>query len=248
MGSERRSVAVAGRGHEALAGVGRIRVLQALRAAGPNASVNDIATPVGLHPNTVRWHLDRLVQAGLATRASAVPNKPGRPPIHFTATPKSRVGGADAADEDGYRLLARILASYLATVADAGAAAAAGESYGRVAVGELPREASDGATATGRVVRLLDDMGFEPEPDPERQLIRLHACPFREVAEAHPEVVCETHLGLMRGAFAALGAPVQTSRIEPFTADGSCLAYLTTAAPAARPTRHDAQWSQHEQR
>jgi predicted ArsR family transcriptional regulator len=80
-------------------------VLQALRTAGPDASVNDIATRVGLHPNTVRWHLDRLVQAGLATRASAVPNKPGRPPIHFTAAPKASVGGADAADQDGYRAL-----------------------------------------------------------------------------------------------------------------------------------------------
>jgi predicted ArsR family transcriptional regulator len=27
-------------------------------------------------------------------------------------------------------------------------------------------------------------------------------CPFREIAEARPDVVCSIHLGLMRGALA----------------------------------------------
>ena len=39
-----------------------------LQAARGPLAVNDIATRVGLHPNTARFHLDRLVEQGLAER------------------------------------------------------------------------------------------------------------------------------------------------------------------------------------
>ncbi len=46
---------------------------------------------------------------------------------------------------------------------------------------------------------MLDDLGFAPRLGPAPDEIELHRCPFREVAEAHPEVACALHLGLMRG-------------------------------------------------
>ena len=50
-------------------GRSRAHVLDLLRAAGSTAGVQEIADRAGLHPNTARFHLDALVDAGLAARA-----------------------------------------------------------------------------------------------------------------------------------------------------------------------------------
>jgi DNA-binding MarR family transcriptional regulator len=46
----------------------RARGLALLRAAGSPLGVHEVAGHTGLHPNTARFHLDGLVEAGLATR------------------------------------------------------------------------------------------------------------------------------------------------------------------------------------
>ena len=49
-------------------GESRARVLDLLRASGGPLRAQDVAGQAGLHPNTARFHLDALVEAGLATR------------------------------------------------------------------------------------------------------------------------------------------------------------------------------------
>ena len=56
--------------------------------------------------------------------------------------------------------------------------------------------------------RLLDRLGFDPEPvDDERRAttVAFTRCPFRELAEANPELVCGLHRGLIEGFVAAAG-------------------------------------------
>ena len=95
-----------------------------------------------------------------------------------------------------------------------------------------------------RLLRILDDIGFAPEPAAEEpRQIRIPHCPFREVAEGHREVVCAIHLGLMRGALAEMGAPVTADRLVPFVEPSLCVAHLAPVhrtpdaapAPPARP-------------
>src|SRR6185437_10767736 len=68
------------------------------------------------------------------------------------------------------------------------------------------------------------------------RIIRLHACPVRDLARAHPEVACGVHLGLLHGlltkAEAADSRPdtqhlAMSSRLEPFVEPELCLARVS---------------------
>ena len=49
------------------------------------------------------------------------------------------------------------------------------------------------------MTNLLDEIGFQPELTPDGTAILLHHCPFHELARDRPEIVCNIHLGLLRG-------------------------------------------------
>jgi predicted ArsR family transcriptional regulator len=209
--------------HRVLAGVSRSRLLTVLGRSARPMGVRELAEAVGLHPNTVRQHLDQLVEAGLAVRDTAPPVGRGRPALRYAAGP-----GSDEPDQQAYRALAGVLAEQLARLPDAaGSALTAGERWGRA----LAHEATDTAPATnaiGRLVAVLDAAGFAPQaPVAEGQpIIRLRRCPFGTLARDHGEVVCGVHLGLMRGVLRELDAPFDALRLEPFVGPSLCLAYL----------------------
>ncbi len=218
------------RGHRALAGESRVRVLEALRGNG-FATVPDLAEAVGLAPNTVRLHLEQLVEAGLVTRERAEPSGRGRPRQLYTAVPDADVS------EGAYRELARLLADTLAAVGSAAepAAVATGRTWGAelVAQGPAGTAADDGPS---QVVALMDDLGFEPRLTDGGSAVEMHHCPFRQVAQQHSDVVCALHLGLMQGALGQLGSPVRATRLQPFVTPRTCLAHLGAGPPADRVT------------
>lgn len=208
--------------HRVLGGISRARLLGELRRAGAPLGIRELAVTVGLHPNTVREHLDRLVAAGLVTRETSAPAGRGRPGLRYAAEP----GGTEE-DPSAYRMLARVLATALADRDDGVVAAmGAGERWGARAAGALG-PVDDPAMATRSLVELLDDLGFAPEPDPAGgSSVLLHQCPFGALAHERGDVVCGVHLGLMRGALRELGAPLDAVVLEPFVAPGLCRARL----------------------
>ena len=210
--------------HKALADTSRFRILEELRAAGP-LDARELGRRLGLHPNTIRSHVDQLERARLVRSLTAAPHGRGRPRALFEAVPASATG-----QESGYRLLAQILASYLSSTEDPAALA---ESAGRAWGGYLaekpaPFTAVSGEEATRKVVALFEELGFKPEAagDAERPRVLLHRCPFREVAESNPEVACSVHLGMLRGALAEMGAPLAATSLEPFVEPALCVAQL----------------------
>ena len=219
--------------HRVLAGVSRVQVLEVLRAQTAPLAVVVVADRVGLHPNTVRLHLDQLVEAGLVAREPEPRDRPGRPRLVYVATPST--GGPDGGDHegagrDGYRLLAEILASHLEGTTSHGAAeaTAAGRSWGRMVSAEPTSTPVSARQATDHLVQLLDELGFAPRTTGPTDPIELHRCPFRQVAEKHSPVVCGVHLGLMQGALDELASPVRATGLEPFVTPGLCLAHLST--------------------
>lgn len=222
--------------HRVLADASRVAVLEALRRSDRPLPVSELAEAVGLHPNTVRAHLALLTEHGFAHGHTEVRSRPGRPRLLYTAVPRQRDRRRDGGD---YRMLAAALATHLA--GSGGQAEAAGREYGRLLVRATPGGSGSGRAdsgraarsagardATGEVVRMLDDAGFDPRLDGDRILLR--SCPFRELAEADPTVVCGVHRGLMQGAFAELGAPVEVDRLEPFVRPRLCVATLRRRA------------------
>jgi predicted ArsR family transcriptional regulator len=209
-------------------GQSRARVLDLLRAAGSPAGVRDIADQAGLHPNTARFHLDALVDAGLAARAPKERTTPGRPSMAYRA-----VAGGETMGRRRYRLLAEMLTSLIAGMLPkpGEAAGEAGREWGRyLTEPPPPYQRLDAGEAVERLTATMAEIGFAPEAvtDGTQYQLRLRQCPFREVAENHQDVVCQLHLGLMQGALAQMRAPVTADRLQPFAEPSLCIAYLAT--------------------
>ncbi len=209
-------------------GRSRADVLDMLRAADNPLGVRDVAQQTGLHPNTARFHLEALVEAGLAERETEDRETPGRPRIRYRAA----AGGP--AGRRRYRLLAEMLTSLIAgTMPEPGKAAeAAGREWGAYLTEQPPPyQKLTAEQAAGKLTAIMDELGFSPQPE-ERDAageyrLRLLHCPFREVAQHHQDVICALHLGLMRGALARMRAPVAAGRLDPFVDTSLCVAHLS---------------------
>lgn len=201
----------------------RREVLRVLRASGDPMSIIGIADVLGVHPNTVRFHLDGLLGDGQVERVEQGRTGPGRPALMFRAVRQMDRGGARR-----YQLLAEILLAAIGAEKDSSARAlAAGRAWGQ-RLESAPGDAASSETAVGHLVDLLDRLGFAPERrrlDGEQQ-IGLRHCPFLELAESRTSIVCPVHLGLMQGALHTWGAPVAVERLEAFVEPDLCVAHL----------------------
>jgi predicted ArsR family transcriptional regulator len=216
---------------------GRQRVLQALRRADRALGVQEVADLVGLHYNSVRYHLDRLVEEGAATRVAERRPRRGRPRHTYAVTAEPGAHG----DRRDYQLLAEILAGAMAAGPDPTATAiSAGQRWGRYLAPEpRPFQQTDEAAALAEVVRIMGAVGFAPElpegdPEAAEHELALHHCPFLEVAGEHPEIVCSVHLGLIRGALEGLRAPVAATGLTPWARPSTCVATIGRARAQAR--------------
>jgi predicted ArsR family transcriptional regulator len=210
-------------------GESRARVLDLLLAARGPLGVQDVAGRAGLHANTARFHLDGLVDSGLATREPQPRDTPGRPSMVYRAT-----GGDGPVGQRRYRLLAEMLASMIAGMVPRPQAAAieAGREWGRFLTEQPPPYQGLAAEqAVAKLATALEEIGFAPEVVAENEgyRLRLRQCPFREVAEQHQDVVCAMHLGLLRGVLEQSRAPVRADNLQPFAEPGSCIARLAVA-------------------
>ncbi|MGW9396197.1 helix-turn-helix transcriptional regulator [Streptomyces sp. NPDC055642] len=229
----------------------RAAVLRLLREADAPLSAADIAERVGVHVNTARFHLDALVADGQAVRATAPREEPGRPKVVYSAVATEGPDGSRS-----FRLLSDILLGVVSSAVDDPVAAAtrAGHAWGAYLTdAPAPTERIGAQEAERRLVATLEAVGFAPEAETEAgtgadpgadsdtgtgsgadedppgsagRRLRLHHCPFREVAERRPDIVCAIHLGLMRGTVETLRAPLTAESLEPFVTPHVCVATL----------------------
>ena len=213
--------------HRALADESRRRVVEELRAARRGLDAQALALRLGLHPNTVRWHLGVLRDAGLVEVRRAERTTPGRPRSLYSLRP-----GASKPESDELRLLAAILTSLIASEENVSAKAErAGVTWGRyLAPRRAPLARPSDEQATNDVVAMLDDQGFAPEVDEDG--IALRRCPYYDLAEQHPQVVCAVHRGLIAGALEELGSGLDVE-LEPFVRADLCRVQLRPRARAA---------------
>ena len=212
--------------HRALADAHRARIVDELDRHPGGLDVARLARMLGVHENTVRWHLGVLADAGLVTSRRAERGAPGRPRILYTLREDAENGvGAD------YRLLATIATGIVSELRDAEARSfAAGRAWGGYLVQRPhPGARLSEADAIQRVVDFLAGEGFRPEA--EARQIHMHRCPFREVIESGGSAVCAVHKGLIAGALEALGSDLEVARLDVFVEPGRCTAYL---APGPR--------------
>ncbi|KAB1990085.1 helix-turn-helix transcriptional regulator [Streptomyces triticiradicis] len=205
-------------------------VLQHLRGQAAPVTATTLAHVCALHTNTVREHLDALVDDDLVVRERSAPAGRGRPAWRYRARPPQ----ASPARE--YAGLAAVLAAQIArSSTDPRAdALAAGEDWGRVlTAGQEPT--ADPEEARKRLLHLLGEIGFAPEADARTRRVRLRRCPFVETAREHPGVICGVHEGLARAALGALGETPQDVELLPFAEPDACRLHLDTGTGPTGP-------------
>lgn len=183
----------------------RAALYRELATSTRSLSAGELAERLGLHANTVRTHLERMRDAGVVEVESVHRGTVGRPQHVYSLCATSP---GLAFDPPAHALLAGLLAG-LAESSGAAAddAIAVGRSWGR--------DSAHRARTRSCVRALTDEMtrlGFDPDGaqadsgarDGEVSLAFLH-CPFRELAEAYPELVCNLHRGICEGIIDAVG-------------------------------------------
>lgn len=217
-------------------------VLKMLRDSSEPRTIVDLAAELGVHANTVRFHLDSLATAGRVERIVGVKVGRGRPPTKYRAMP-----GMDPAGPTNYQLLATVLTSQFATSSPNPArdAQSLGQAWSETLF-SLPARRANGARSPSRsrvgdirrVTDKLDELGFAPERVEARSTeIRLRHCPFLDLVPANADVVCSLHLGLMQGAFQALNSSVTVAGLDAFVEPDLCVARLATTGAAGGGSR-----------
>jgi predicted ArsR family transcriptional regulator len=162
-------------------------------------STAEVATSLGLHVNTVRPHLERMRDVGLLEVHADARGGVGRPQNRYALVPDApSLGLEPPLFPLATRLLLRLAAEAGATAEDA---VEIGREQGQADGhrGQLP--------CVQAVVDRLATLGFDPAvvPTEDGVTVAFTHCPFRDLAEAHPELVCSLHRGLVEGLVREVG-------------------------------------------
>lgn len=179
----------------------RFAIYQELAQAPAPCSAAELAERLALHPNTVRPHLDRMKEAGLVEVEPIHRGTVGRPQLRYSLAPGAPGLGLEP---PAHTILAGLLAALCEQLGGDGLDAAnLGRRWGTEAGGR--RQSGRGCLAA--LVAELDRLGFDPveselssgEEGTRRVRVDFLHCPFRELAEAYPELVCNLHRGVVEG-------------------------------------------------
>lgn len=210
----------------------RREVLRLLRSSPAPMSIVAIAEELGVHPNTVRFHLDSLVGDGQVEQVEPGRKGPGRPALMFQAVRQMDRGGTRH-----YRMLAEILTMALATERNPRAKAMAAGASG----GERWRQARNRRRA--RHERRRGDR--PPGRRARRPGVRAGAPDVQRGAPGRPAALPVPGAGRNpefrrlphppradAGALETWAAPVSVDRLDAFVEPDLCLAHLTPVGAA----------------
>ncbi|WP_432558373.1 helix-turn-helix transcriptional regulator [Granulicoccus sp. GXG6511] len=183
----------------------RAAVLAYLVELGQPVTVQSVSQSSGQHPNTVREHLEALVDMGFVSREALPPEGRGRPAIAYTV----RAESSPLRSTREYAALVDALVEQLK-------ATSRNLEADSLAVGE--RWAAD-VKSGEPLIEVLQRMGFEPVQESPHSLL-LETCPVLAAAHHNPDAVCTMHQGFLRAI------SDQDVELEPFV-NGGCRLHLT---------------------
>jgi predicted ArsR family transcriptional regulator len=177
--------------------------LELARSPRPLATA-DISESLGLHPNTVRPHMERMREAGLLDVEVGGRGDVGRPQHRYSIAQNAPSLGLEPPTMP---VLARMV---LAMAARLQASADDAEAVGRVEGASRAQPYQQAPSTLEALVSDLDRLGFDPlvtdsPEDPDAAVIAFAHCPFADLAEQHPDLVCGLHRGLVAGFVAEMG-------------------------------------------
>lgn len=173
---------------------------------GP-VSREQAADAAGISRTLAAYHLDKLAEAGLLDTDYARPEGRGGPGAGRPAKRYSR-GRREVAvslPPRNYSVLAEILAA---------AVAEDGSDTVRTAVSTAARKAGRSVAAGPDLAAALRACGYEPAGTSDGD-IELRNCPFHQLQQRYPELVCHLNLDFVQGLLEAAGASPQRAELAP---------------------------------
>lgn len=201
-------------------------VLDTLQDFPAGARAVELAETLNMHVNTVRGHLDELVEQRAVQVLRSPAQGRGRPSLIFQV----RVPNTTAVANE-YISLVEVLAAAL-------------EEKGGDVAGDIGRAWAEKMSAdtrptpetidaaVGRLYVLLRDIGFDPElptpterrDSPDEAVLPLHSCPFIGADGAAPsKFICEVHAGFLR---ANVSENLHLT-LTPLSAERQCRVHLS---------------------
>lgn len=210
----------------------RARLFQALSALRRMASTAELASTLGLHPNGVRTHLERLSAAGLVTRTREARPR-GRPRDGWSVAPNARPGGE--APEAYCEFAGWLAAAFTCEPDELERVERTGRRVGRDLLDEQPATPLPQALASAFAA-----LGFAPRPEPTDRphavALCLGNCPYRDVARVRPEIACTLHRGIAHGLLDRLDPGAALTRFEPRDPDrAGCVVEVVAIPGGAMP-------------
>lgn len=210
----------------------RLRILQLLQNNG-NATVEGLATGIGLAPATIRRHLD-ILQRDRLVGFNEVRKKTGRPEYSFYLTED----GQESLPKDYDRLLTMVVDEIGTLTAEDTKGNDGSQILHKVFKGLSKKTANENLAPTEQtfenrmtsLVNLMDSQDFSPvlKVDGEAVELSLMNCPFRSVAMKNPSI-CSYDFHLI-----ATMLDVDVSRIESIRdGSGGCKYRISASAEQA---------------
>lgn len=165
-------------------------------------TTSEIAETIGLHPNTVRPHLERMRDAGLIAVEVGGRGEIGRPQHRYSVASDAPSLGLEPPVMPVLARMVLAMAERLGASPDDAAAVGRDEGVRRAApYGTAP-------STLEAVVSDLDRLGFDPvvsDGDDDDAVVAFANCPFGDLAQEHPDLVCSLHHGLLAGFVDGMG-------------------------------------------
>lgn len=177
--------------------VARRRVLELVEASTVPLTAAELADRLALHHNTVREHLDALVEAGFVTASTRPTGRRGRPALLYTA-----VSPDPMIVIDSYLTLLDAIVETFGTGHEAQSIALRiGHRWAELSPARAAEPLPEGAGDSDRLAALLPDlalMGFAPQIEGEKVVLK--ACPLVTRSRAPHPLVCAMHEGFLNAA------------------------------------------------
>ena len=194
-------------GYSAISSYSRVEIMHLLQQR-PQRAIAELVEATGLHANTVREHVQRLIDAGYVIAETERRTTRGRPRVLYSAATGAHEGSSPVA------------------VRRAEEAARRGDMLRRV-YGTDP-DAELGPDALHQLDALVEDLGdagFEPLVDERALTVDLTPCPHASAAE-HRGILCGVHVGLMDSVLAQAGGPLRVEGVAPSCDPTQCVVQL----------------------
>lgn len=168
----------------------RYAIFELLASSKTPMSASDLAAELDLHANTVRLHLEKLSAVGLVSSSISRQGSVGRPHHKYSAPTEMSIFNTSSST---------VIADLLLSLAKKSGATCAqaievGRAWGASTKATQPKENN-----LDILVVEMDRLGFDPQSEGGGR-VKFGSCPYRDLAQEFPDLVCSMHEGICRGS------------------------------------------------